>query len=81
MSDRTKRTYSLRPETLTRVRELAARYGTSQDQLVDTAIERLHRATRDEVESEAWARAADDPEFRAERRAIEKAFDDARWPA
>ena len=81
MAGRTKRTYSLKPETLTRVRELAERYEMSQDQLVDTAIERLHRATRDEVESEAWAAAAEDPGFQDERRSIAAAFDDARWPA
>ena len=81
MASRTKRTYSLKPETLTRVRELAARYGTSQDQLVDMAIERLDRATRDEHESETWASAAEDPDFQGERARIAAAFDDTRWPA
>jgi hypothetical protein len=82
MSLRTKRTYSLRPETIGRVRELAARYGTSQDALVDTAVERLDRALRDEDEARAWASAADDPEFRAELREIAATFDDSdRWPA
>ena len=82
MPPRTKRTYSLRPETVLRVRELAARYGTSQDALVDTAVERLERASRDEDEARAWASAAEDREFVAEVREIAAAFDEPdRWPA
>ena len=82
MGGRTKRTYSLTPETLTRVRELAARYGTSQDQLVDTAIERLYREAREEEESAAWLAAAEDPAFQEELRRLEAAFDSRdRWPS
>ena len=81
MSARTKRTYSLRPETIHRVRELAARYGTSQDALVDTAVERLDRTLREEAETSAWAAAAHDPEFVAESSHIAAAFDEPdRWP-
>ena len=82
MSGRTKRTYSLRPETLSRVRELAARYGTSQDALVDTAVERLDRTLREESEAVAWAAAAADPDFLAEARQVAAVFDEPdRWPA
>ena len=81
MPTRTKRTYSLRPETVARVRELAARYGTSQDALVDTAVERLDRASREEDEARAWESAASDPSFAAEAREIAATFDESdRWP-
>jgi len=79
---RTKRTYSLRTETVTRVRELAAKYGTSQDALVDTAVERLHRELRNEEESLAWAAAAEDPAFLDEIRQVAAALDEPEtWPA
>jgi hypothetical protein len=82
MANRTKRTYSLRPETVLRVRELAARYGTSQDALVDTAVERLDRTLREEEETNAWASAGADPDFLTEARQITAIFDDPdRWPA
>jgi predicted transcriptional regulator len=82
MPARTKRTYSLRPETVARVRELAARYGSSQDAVVDRAIDELERGRRDEDETEAWARAAEDPEFRRESAEVAATFDEAdRWPA
>ena len=79
---RTKRTYSLRPATVSRVRELAARYGSSQDAVVDRAVEELDRAVRDEVEASRWAEAAEDPEFTTEAARISAAFDEPdRWPA
>jgi hypothetical protein len=82
MPPRTKRTYSLRPETVVRVRELAARYGSSQDAIVDRAVEELERNRRDDDDTRAWAKAAEDPEFFAETVAISAAFDEAdRWPA
>jgi len=82
MAARTKRTYSLRPETVTRVRELAARYGSSQDAVVDRAVEEFERGRRDEDEARAWARAAEDPDFRRESAEIAATFDDPdRWPA
>ena len=82
MAVRTKRTYSLRPVTVSRVRELAARYGSSQDAVVDRAVEELDRAVREEAETDRWAEAAKDPEFTAETTEIAAAFDEAdRWPA
>ena len=82
MAARTKRTYSLRPATVSRVRELAARYGSSQDAVVDRAIEELDRAVRDEAEASRWAQAAEDPDFTAETAQIAAAFDEAdTWPA
>jgi hypothetical protein len=82
MSSRTKRTYSLRPETVTRVRELAARYGSSQDAIVDRAVEELDRVRHDEDDGQAWARAAEDPDFLAESSEIAARFDEPdRWPA
>ena len=84
MSHRTKRTYNLSTETVERVRELSARYGSapSQDAVVELAVDRLYREVREREEAEAWARAADDPEFRAEMRDIAEAFGDRdTWPA
>lgn len=79
---RTKRTYSLQPSTIRRVRELAAHYGTSQDAVVDTAVEALERAARDEADAAAWTAAAQDAEFRAETTDIATTFDEHdRWPA
>ena len=82
MTARTKRTYSLRPATVSRVRELAARYGSSQDAVVDRAVEELDRAVRDEAEANSWAEAAADLEFAGEAAQISVAFDEpGRWPA
>jgi hypothetical protein len=82
MAPRTKRTYSLRAETVLRVRELAARYGSSQDAVVDRAVEELERGRRDEDEAKAWARAAEDPDFRRESAEIAAAYDEPdHWPA
>ena len=82
MAPRTKRTYSLRPATVSRVRELAARYGSSQDAVVDRAVEELDRSVREEVEASRWAEAADDPAFIAEVAQIAATFDEPdRWPA
>jgi hypothetical protein len=83
MAARTKRTYALRPETIHRVRELTAGgYATSQDAVVDEAVDRLYRQLKDSEEIEAWTRAAEDPEFQAEVGEVIAAFDAAdRWPA
>ena len=84
MATRTKRTYNLAEATVRRVRELADPYGTyrTQDQVVDAAVERLYRATRDGIEEAQWAEAAADPEFRSEAASIAMAFDDRdTWPA
>ena len=79
---RTKRTYRLSPETVALVRALAARYGSSQDAVVDRAVEALERARRDGDETEVWARAAEDPEFRRESAELAASFDEpGRWPA
>ena len=82
MTTRSKRTYSLRPETVRRVRELAEQgYATSQDAIVDAAVDRLYRETRAEEETRAWADAASDAEFRTEIAQIAAAFDRAdSWP-
>lgn len=81
MTRRVKRTYSLRAETVARVRELAGRYGTSQDALVDAAVERLDRSTREEEEAVTWAGAANDLAFAAEIRELAASFDEpGRWP-
>lgn len=82
MAARRKRTYSLRPGTVSRVRELAARYGSSQDAVVDRAVEELERAAREEDDLRAWTSAADDPAFQDEVARIAAAFDEPdRWPA
>ncbi len=84
MSSRTKRTYNLSEQTVSRVRELAGRYeaAPSQDRVVELAVERLYRAVRDEQEAQAWARAAEDPEFRAEAKRIARDYGDREsWPA
>ena len=82
MAGRTKRTYSLRPATVSRVRELAVRYGSSQDAVVDRAVEELDRAVRDEAEASRWAQAAKDPKFTTEAAQISAEFDEPdRWPA
>jgi hypothetical protein len=84
MSTKTKRTYNLSSEAVTHVRELAGRPGaaTSQDGVVEFAIERLYRDIRDQEEAAVWSRAAEDPEFRAEMRALATAYGDLdSWPA
>ena len=67
-----------------RVRELAAAYGgsTSQDAVVELAVDRLYRELREEQEAAQWAQAADDVEFRAEMRNIAREYGDrTEWPA
>jgi hypothetical protein len=67
---------------VSRVRELAARYGSSQDAVVDRAVEELDRAVREEAEANRWAEAAADPEFTIEAAQIAAGFDEQdRWPA
>ena len=72
MSSRTKRTYNLSPDAIAHVRELIGRVGspTSQDGVVEYAIERLYREFRDGEESAQWAMAAEDAEFRAEMQSL-----------
>ena len=84
MTDRVKRTYNLPQQTVHRVRELAAdgAVGSSQDAVVEAAIERLYDQVRSNEESRSWAEAANDPEFRTEMAAIAREFDEPDgWPA
>ena len=58
------------------------RYGSSQDAVVDRAVEELDRAVRDEAEASRWAEAAEDPEFTTEAAQIAAGFDEPdTWPA
>ena len=81
---RTKRTYNLPERTVRRVRELAAggQVGSSQDAVVETAIERLYDQVRADEDSRRWAEAAEDRDFQAEMAAIARELDEPdRWPA
>lgn len=84
MSMKTKRTYNLTTDAVAHVRDLAGKLGTpsSQDGVVELAIERLFMEVRDREEAALWARAAQDGEFRAEMSAVALAFEDhEHWPA
>jgi hypothetical protein len=83
MEARTKRTYRISARTQARVRELASRYGIagSQDAVVEAAVDRLYREVEAQAETERWADAAADPEFRDEAAGIARIFDSAEaWP-
>lgn len=83
MARRTKRTYNLAETTVRRVRELSEGYGAArtQDAVVDLAVERLYIELRERAESERWAAAGEDPEFKAEMRAVERDLRYAEsWP-
>ena len=71
---RTKRTYNLAEPTIRRVRELSEVYGaaSTQDAVVDLAVERLYVALREQQEADLWARSVDDPAFRREMRAVDR---------
>jgi len=62
---RTKRTYNLPERTVVAVRELAATYGlaSTQDGVIELAVDELARRLREETEGERWAEAAGDPTF------------------
>ena len=86
MADRVKRTYNLAPSTVRRVREMVERYGvaSSQDAVIELAVDELERRLRDEREAGIWERAATDPEFLAEADAFEAVYrtsDRETWPA
>jgi hypothetical protein len=86
MATRIKRTYNLAPATVRRVREMAEKYGlaSSQDAVIELAVDELERRLRDEREADAWAAAADDPAFRAEGDSLDVAYrtaDRETWPA
>ena len=72
MAGRVKRTYNLAPETVRRVREMAERYrvASSQDGVIELAVDELERRLLDEADAVAWERAAADPAFSAETVAI-----------
>jgi hypothetical protein len=83
MATRVKRTYNLSESTLARVRELAGKYeaAPSQDAVVELAVDRLFAQMRENEEAISWARAATDPEFRAEMAGIAADFADREtWP-
>jgi len=83
MGTKTKRTYNLSVEAVAHVRDLAAKSqaGTSQDGIVELAIERLYRERREHEEAAQWARAREDPAFMAELKDIERTYRDLEsWP-
>jgi hypothetical protein len=84
MGTRTKRTYNLSLEAVAHVRDLADRSGsgTSQDGIVEMAIDRLYRDVREHEETGQWARASEDPAFKDEMKALEVTYGDMEsWPA
>jgi hypothetical protein len=84
MGTRTKRTYNLSLEAVAHVRDLADRSdpGTSQDGIVEMAIDRLYRDVREHEETARWARASEDPAFKAEMKGLELLYRDLEsWPA
>jgi hypothetical protein len=85
MTTKVKRTYNLEPATVRRVRELTETYGvaSSQDGVIELAVDELDRRLRDAREREAWAAAATDPAFQAEAADISAAYaaaDADTWP-
>ncbi len=83
MTTRIKRTYNLSPEAVSRVRDLSGREDlpTSQDGVVEMAIEHLYREIRDRDDADLWSRAAGDAPFLAEVRSISHEFAAAEgWP-
>jgi hypothetical protein len=84
MTTRIKRTYNLSTVSVARVRELATSFGspTSQDGVVEMAIERLYREVRDAEEAALWAQAAADGQFRSEMKDVAVAHRDLEdWPS
>jgi hypothetical protein len=82
---RTKRTYNLPERTVLAVRELAATYGvaSTQDAVIELAVDELARRLRDDAEAERWAQAAADPAFRTETADLATAYETAdreTWP-
>jgi predicted transcriptional regulator len=85
MASRVKRTYNLAPATVRRVREMAERYrvASSQDAVIELAVDELERRLRESAEAQAWEAAASDPEFVAEVQEMEAAYrsaDRETWP-
>lgn len=86
MASRVKRTYNLSSATVRRVREMAERYrvASSQDAVIELAVDELQRRLVEETEATAWEGAASDPEFVAEAGQMEAAYrsaDRETWPA
>jgi len=84
MEARTKRTYRLSQRAQTRVRELAGRYSvaSSQDAVVELAVDHLYREVEAAAEANRWTEAANDPVFRTEAADLEQSFANAEtWPA
>ena len=80
---RAKRTYNLAEPTIRRVRELSEVYGaaSTQDGVVDLAVERLYLELQQEGEGARWAEAAADPAFEREMRALDRELHWAEsWP-
>ena len=82
---RTKRTYNLPERTVVAVRELAATYGlaSTQDGVIELAVDELARRLREEVEGERWADAVGDPTFGREAADLAAAYSTAdreTWP-
>ena len=80
---RAKRTYNLAEPTIRRVRELSEVYGaaSTQDAVVDLAVERLYIELRERQEADKWASAAADPNFKREMRAIDRDLRSSEsWP-
>ena len=83
MEPRTKRTYRISSRAQARVRELSSRYGvaSSQDAVVEAAVDRLYREVEAQVEADRWGEAAADPAFRDEAAQIAREFEAAEsWP-
>jgi predicted kinase len=83
---RVKRTYNLDAGTVRRVREMAERYGvaSSQDAVIELAVDELERRLREEREAVAWEDAALDPAFTTEAEELDTAYraaDRETWPA
>ncbi len=86
MPARVKRTYNLAPATVRRVREMAERYhlASSQDAVVELAVDELERRLLEAQEADLWAAAALDPAFVAEAEETETVYgaaDRETWPA
>jgi hypothetical protein len=82
---RTKRTYNLPERTVLAVREMAATHGvaSTQDGVIELAVDELARRLREDAEGERWAEAAADPVFREEAANLAAAYETAdreTWP-
>lgn len=85
MKTKVKRTYNLEPATVQRVRELTETYAvaSSQDAVIELAVDELDRRLREAREGDAWADAAADPAYTAEVANVWAAYgvaDADTWP-